>query len=244
MMVSPGSFEKWALGYSGCVGGDPGCPSRRSIWVSGIEWGGGDDESSLLGQIATDVSLPPTGFSKWGDNLEYIFDRQVLKLLSATEGGVVADFRKFAELRNPFVVGGQGYFRLNLFPVSFRNTDPALWSTSFSRLSGFPCKEDYLRWCRERRLPTMRAWAKACAPRAIICLGKTFRDDFALAFASRDTQFSTVTIDGRDVSWAATPEKTLVAVLPFMVNRNGLVRNASIQKVGEFIRERMLELGN
>ena len=44
-------------------------------------------------------------------------------------------------------------------------------------------------------------------------------------------------IDGRDVNWTVNSEGVLVVVLPFMVNRNGLIRNASIQKVGEFIRK-------
>src|ERR1700741_2105611 len=103
-------FEKWGLGYSGCSGGDAGSPAQRSIWVSGIEWGGGDDASTLQRQLLADVRLPPAGYATWSDNIAYIFDRQVMKLLSAMEGGVVTDFKKVAEFRSPFVVGRQGFF--------------------------------------------------------------------------------------------------------------------------------------
>src|SRR5262245_6012481 len=102
-MAATDAFNKWGLGYSGCVGGDAGSANRPSIWVSGIEWGGGDDAASLRRQFELDVSRPPAGFSLWSDNLQYIFDRQIAKLLSAIEGGAATDFRKFAELRAPFV---------------------------------------------------------------------------------------------------------------------------------------------
>ena len=34
-------FSRWAKGYSGFDGGDIGSPESPSIWVCGIEWGGG-----------------------------------------------------------------------------------------------------------------------------------------------------------------------------------------------------------
>ena len=41
-------FENWALGYSGCDGGDLGYPSSPSTWVCGIEWGGGHTPEALV----------------------------------------------------------------------------------------------------------------------------------------------------------------------------------------------------
>ncbi|WP_260951748.1 hypothetical protein [Campylobacter sp. RM16187] len=34
-------FKKWALGFSGCDGGDIGSPENPSAWLCGIEWGEG-----------------------------------------------------------------------------------------------------------------------------------------------------------------------------------------------------------
>ena len=35
------NFKKWALGFSGCDGGDIGSAQSPSIWLCGLEWGGG-----------------------------------------------------------------------------------------------------------------------------------------------------------------------------------------------------------
>lgn len=72
-------------------------------------------------------------------------------------------------------------------------------------------------------------------PEVVICLGKTFRTEFGLAFSVPGHTWATETIDERELSWAVNDHGTLVVVLPFMVNRNGLIRNLSIQKFGERI---------
>ena len=36
-------FERWALGFSGCDGGNP----NGSVWLCGIEFGGGCTEKEL-----------------------------------------------------------------------------------------------------------------------------------------------------------------------------------------------------
>ena len=50
-----------------------------------------------------------------------------------------------------------------------------------------------------------------------------------------ENNFEKEFIDDRELSWGVNSEGTLVIVLPFMINRNGLVKNTSIQKVGERI---------
>jgi len=228
-------FEKWGLGYSGCDGGDIGNPQRRSSWVCGIEWGGGYDPQGWLNDMREGVSGPPKGYDSWKENVSYQFNWQVMKLFSAIEGGLVSDYKSFAKETKPFVEGSYGYFKMNLYPIGFKDTNPERWVTEFSALTGFGSKNEYVQWCKERRLPQIRKWASMHLPDMVICLGKTYIDDFSAAFFDRENNFEKECIDDRELSWGFNSEGTLVIVLPFMINRNGLVKNTSIQKVGERI---------
>ncbi len=228
-------FEKWGLGYAGCDGGDIGSPQLPSVWVCGIEWGGGHDPDGLRQHMQEDAQTPPKGYQSWENNLSYIFNWQVMKLLAAMKGLSVSKYKQFAEDEKPFVDGGVGYFKMNLYPIAFRNTSHEHWLGDFSEITGFTSKNEYLAWSNEKRLPQISRWAQACLPELVICLGKTFRAEFGSAFSVTSNTWTTETIDDRDLSWAINEHGTLVVVLPFMVNRNGLVHNISIQKFGERI---------
>lgn len=230
-------FAKWCLGYSGCDGGDIGTAHSRSIWACGLEWGGGNDVKQLSRHIKDDVTIPPGGYDDWQENLSYIFNWQLIKLLAVVEGSKVSDYKRFAEKTAPFVVGNKGYFKMNLFPIAFKNTDHHHWREAFSEITGFEKKADYLHWCREHRLPQLRAWSNMCKPEMVVCLGKTSLQDFAAVFLDMGQDVEREVIDDRDLCWAVNSNDTLVVILPFMVNRNGLVKNASIQQFGERISE-------
>jgi hypothetical protein len=81
----------------------------------------------------------------------------------------------------------------------------------------------------------MRNWVNKHTPSVIVCVGKSYLDDFTLAFADENLDLKRETIDDREFSWVINNTGTLVVILPFMVNRNGLTKNTSIQKVGERI---------
>jgi len=229
------NFENWALGYSGCDGGDIGSPSKPSIWVCGIEWGGGHTPEALVTHMEDDVNCPPRGYADWTENLAYIFNWQVVKLLSVISGGSVSDYKKFAETVKPFVEGSSGYFKMNLYPIGFKDTSYARWHNNFSNITGFQSKTDYLRWCQTYRFPKVRKWTSSAAPKLILCLGKTYIQDFRAAFANDSSKVIHEIIDERDLYWCINDQGSIVAVIPFMVNRNGLVKNISIHKFGERI---------
>lgn len=232
-------FEKWGLGYSGCDGGDIGHAQRRSKWICGIEWGGGHNLDSLTADIRSDVSEPPKGYDRWEDNLSYIFNWQVMKLLSAVEGGTVKDYKTFAKEAKPFVAGGNGYFKMNLYPIAFRNTNHSNWVSEYAGISGFSSKSDYIAWCKNKRLPQIRKWTSAFTPKLVVCLGKTYADDYAKAFFDDGKDFVTEPVDDCEIRWGINSDNTLVVILPFMVNRHGLTKNATIQKVGDRISQLM-----
>lgn len=230
-------FEKWGLSYSGCCGGDIGNEAQPSIWVCGIEWGTGYSEEMLSKELDRDIVNPPTGYKDWWFNLQHRFNWQAVKLLAAINGDDVSSYKQFAELHKPFCINSPGYFKANLYPIAFKNTSFALWKDQFSNLTGFDSKRDYLDWCSEYRLPKMRDWAREFKPKIIVCLGKSYFHDFAIAFTDESTQIHRETLDDRELAWGFNEDGTLVVILPFMGGSNGLVRNGTIQKFGARIAE-------
>ena len=237
-------FEKWATGFSGCDGGDIGSSKSPSIWFCGIEWGGGypADEQKLHNIFLGDVSAPAEGYTnvegkpEWKENLAYRFNWQAMKLLTTINGGSFSDYKLFAENVRPFVKGERGYYKINLYPLAFRNTNHQLWQNAFAEATNFENKQEYINWINSRRFPLMKSWVQAYTPKLIVCTGITYASDFRLAFVDDGLEFNTETIDDRELHWVVNKNGTIVVVIPFMLNRNGLTRNVSIQKFGEKIR--------
>jgi len=243
-MIDP-EFEKWATGFSGSDGGDIGAPQNPSIWFCGIEWGGGhnNDEQELRAIFAENVGMPAEGYSDdevmpaWKRNLAYIFNWQAMKLLAAINGESVSAYKSFAEQAKPFVKDEKGYYKMNLFPLAFRNTTHQLWQEAFAKTTGFERKQEYIDWIKLRRYPIMKSWTQSYVPKLIVCTGITYSSDFRKAFVDEDLEFNRETHDCRELQWVVNKNGTIVAVIPFMVNRYGLTRNVSIQKFGNRIRE-------
>ena len=229
-------FETWALGYSGCDGGDIGDSSSPSTWVCGIEWGGGHTPEGLTAHMEEDVMRPPSGYTVWTENLAYIFNWQVMKLLTVINAGTVSEYKRFAETVQPFVEGRHGYFKMNLHPIGFKDTSHDKWLREFASITGLPTKSDYLTWCTDYRLPQIRKWAENSKPKLILCLGKTYLPQFKRAFLD-DSIINHEIIEGKELFWGENLQGSLVVIVPFMVNRNGLTRNVAIQSFGERIKD-------
>ncbi len=229
-------FKSWATSFSGCDGGDTGTASSPSVWVCGIEWGGSwCDEIWLKEEITASIDTPPEGYAACEENLSYIYNRQTMKLLLAIDGGLVEDYKRFALERKPFVSGEAGYFKLNLYPIAFKNTNYALWMNEFSGITGLKSKQGYLEWCRKNRFPVIRTWVQRYKPKLVICFGKTYKSDFLMSFVDPGSTENHEKIMGKDLFWYRSGE-TVVAICPFPVNRNGLNSNALIQAFGDRIR--------
>ncbi|MFZ2124498.1 MAG: hypothetical protein WA012_12555 [Rhodoferax sp.] len=234
-MTVENEFQKWATGFSGCDGGDIGSPDRRSVWVCGIEWGGGHDQAALKKHIQGEVSAPALGYEEYQENFAYIFNWQTMKLLSAMQGGSAKNYVEMAEKCRPFVKGSKGFFKMNLFPISFKDTGHQRWQDDFVAITGFNNKADYLAWCKRARFSVMRSWVAKFKPKVIVCFGKTFINDFGSAFVNGDTKFIKEPILNRELSWTRTQDGVLVAVCPFPVNRYGLNSDALLQAFGDRI---------
>ena len=128
-------FIDWACSFSGCDGGNPGA----KLWICGIEWGGGSKEyynDVLPEQIQEGEYVPPKIYP-WKETLKEPYGRNVAKLYTVIKGGNVEAYRDVAELP------GLDIFKMNLYPIAFRNTDDQLWkSNGLDKLTGF--EEKYL----------------------------------------------------------------------------------------------------
>jgi hypothetical protein len=240
-------FAKWATGFSGCDGGDVGSLQHRSIWFCGIEWGGGqssNEEELRATCFSQDVELPDDGYTSDGDSpawkhcIGYRFNWQAMKLLTAINGGKVSAYKQFAEEIKPFTSGAVGYFKMNLYPLSFKDTDHNRWENGFAQATGLANKFEYLEWIRVHRFPVMKSWVDTYSPRLILCTGisASYPSDFHSAFVDNGLEYTCEIIEGQELKWAVNQNGTLVVVIPFMSNRNGLTKDASVQLYGERIR--------
>jgi hypothetical protein len=124
---------------------------------------------------------------------------------------------------------------MNLYPIAFKNTDHSLWQSAFKSITGFESKQEYLEYCKKYRLPAIRGWTSISKPKLIICLGKTYIDDFTVAFFDEGKVFTVETFENRELRWGVNATGSLVVVLSFMSGRHGLVKNSTIQLIGERI---------
>lgn len=237
MKTIEAKFKEWCLGYSGCDGGDIGSQDNPSVWVCGIEWGGGHTPENIMSDIDEDSTEPPCLYDDWQENVKVPYNRQAMKLLSAISEKSVSEYANFAERVQPFIIGSKGYFKMNLYPIAFKDTNHERWSNEFSAITGFSTKSQYHDWCAKHRFPQMRQWAKTSKPKLIICLGKTYRPKFEAAFFDVGQALIQEDIDDRVLAWGRNSDNSLVVVIPFMLNPYGLTRDSTIQKFGTRIAE-------
>ncbi|PSJ17328.1 hypothetical protein [Nitrosomonas supralitoralis] len=155
-------------------------------------------------------------------------------MLISINGGRVTDYKKFAETNQPFVKGAKGYFKANLYPLAFKTTKYECWKAAFQNATSF---NDYQEWIRKNRFPIMKKWVETYCPQLIVCVGISYLADYKIAFVDEGLSFHTEMIDDRELNWTINMNGTIVVVIPFMLNRYGLIKNVSIQKFGDRIRE-------
>ena len=85
----------------------------------------------------------------------------------------------------------------------------------------------------------MKTWVETYCPQLIVCVGKSYLTEYALAFTDDGLAFNPEVIDDRELNWIVNKNGTIVVVIPFMLNRYGLTKNESIQKFGDRIREQL-----
>lgn len=158
-----------------CDGGDVGSAERRSIWLLGIEpgWSIRDQQNENTGSGISKEDYESYSVKL---QLQWPFNRNAFKLLSALSGNDPRQYKKFAEDNNIFERNSPGYFKGNLFPAACNNL--GVWRDEHRQETGFCDKSTYRDWMRKTRFPILKAWIKKCSPKLIICSGLTHLCDF------------------------------------------------------------------
>jgi len=148
--------------------------------------------------------------------LKWPFNRNAFKLLSAIDGGVPEDYRKFALRARPFEKGSIGYFKANLFPVPCNSVQA--WDDSSATKTGFATKHAYRSWLRENRFRVLSQWIARCQPLLVIGAGLTHsKDFFAITGTTEEPRVHSTTMNGHSKRLYIAASGTVpVAVIPHL----------------------------
>jgi hypothetical protein len=233
-------FAKWAVGFSGCDGGNP----KGDIWLCGIEFGEGHTEKDLERNL-TEVDVSNPGFlgdRNWDeeeiqDFLKYPYNWKAAKLLCALAGRATETYRDFFRAERCFSRDSR-YFKLNLYPIGFRNTSSEYWQDWHTRLTGFQTKSEYIQWCQAKRFLALRTWVQECFPKLIVCTGKDHRNEFFKAFTDGAAAPDSVDVAGKKIWYVVTNAgRTLVAVTYFLGGPHGLKSDPELSAAGKMLAE-------
>ncbi|MCO4089981.1 MAG: hypothetical protein HEQ17_14015 [Limnohabitans sp.] len=232
------SFAEEALSkFAGCDSDEvaAGSPATPSIWVLGIEHGtfnSRHEEASGVGPEDDSYSIEM--------QLRWPYNKKAFKLLASMHGYMVDRFLEFATTHQPFVKGRSGFFKGNLYP--FACHDVSSWPERAVKATGTPDKNEYIRWCHEHRLPTIRNWIDEYQPRVIIGVGISCRSDFSKAVFGQEVELreKILDINGHQKRlFHFTQGWRKLVVIPHFSGAYGLNSNASLQEAGKFINEIM-----
>jgi hypothetical protein len=176
------------------------------------------------------VSSPPQVYKEPSTILRYQAGIKILKLIAAMRGLPVQDYEKVA-YESPFPFHkDSNFFKLNLFPVAFRDISPSRWTLEFAEATGLATKKDYEDWCVNHRFPEIRSWTSQGHPQLVVGLGLTHADNFCRAFPFEGETREEGILDRRLV-WVSNGANTL-AVTPALSSPSGLNSDQLLQAFG------------
>lgn len=196
--------KNFLLSSVGFDGGDLGSPDNQSIWLCGIEWGGGyKTEDSFISDINNQNYIPLDkieNFSNYEDkdyqvnNCDY--NKRATKLLSYIFG--YKNYLEFNDIFKPFVKNEKGFFKMNLLPIAFP-TEDAKRKDKGGLLSAINLNlEKYMQFCRDKRFPLLNELKEKYEPKIIICVGRNTRNNFKKAFLDREEKIKLSKIEVRN----------------------------------------------
>jgi len=227
-------FEKWAIGYSGCYGGDV----SGKFWLSGIEYGGGTSENEL---VFNDSSVPPTKSEP--EYLKYPYGQKAAKLYTAMLGKDMTDYKKIATEQRYFSADS-GSFMMNLYPISFRKDQDELWEEWLYKKTGLPTKSIYCAWCQMNRFKAITERVIKYSPEIIVGTGLSRKDDFIMAFGGienlyeNEKELQSIKIMDKQMYYLPVNNgRTMLFITPFLGSSGGLNSDALLSEFGKQIRQ-------
>lgn len=210
-MAATEKFKEMALSFYGCDGGN----LDSSIWICGLEWGGGyeNDQINESEFIALPLSSWDSGKESISNYFKNQYNQKTAWFFSYLLGWDINDFKSEAEKNYLFSSSGTG-FKMNAFPISFKGRSSINWSEQTQKLTGFDSFEIYREWCVQKRGAFFCALIKKHSPKAVICTGITSAMEF-IRFFGCDLDTCEYHEQYKFYVAQTNEEKTLVFVAPF-----------------------------
>ena len=129
------------------------------------------------------------------------------------------------------------YFKLNLYPIDFKNTSHDLWA-KWAAKTGFATKQEYLEWCHTYRFKALRTWLSTYSPHLVICTGILSVKQFAAAFGAGEETIEDTEAAGKKIRYFLTNHgRTVVAIVYFLGGRYGLTADRQLSATGKKLAE-------
>ena len=244
--------RNFLLSSVGFDGGDLGNPNNQSVWLCGIEWGGGYCEpQDLLNEIDKTENYTPLqklidnnkslygGYENKCVNFAHQFNRKAIKLLASLFG--IDDVVAFNKQYEPFVKDKKGFFKLNLFPISFKSMETND-RNKFLEVIGFKSDSEYKNFCRNikddnSRFSLIKKLREKYEPKIIICVGKTVANDFVKAFLGKEENI--IWDENKDFYYEIMEYKSgnkgLFVITRFLGGPSGLNSDQKLKECGKSI---------
>lgn len=209
---------------------------KSELWICGIEYGGDDDLSFEMEAITTcwnDRYLEDNS-----DYYKWQYDRKVAKIYCCYYGIETSDYEGY--MKDELYRADKNSLKMNLYPISFSNTDEDKWSHKHYKKTGFPNKTIYRAWCMVYRFGYLRKLLDAYQPKVLICTGTSYALDFKLAFAPRDKLFEDSSFKkGKFYQHKCITfknGKTNIVIAPFLGGRYGVNSDEGLKELAKYVR--------
>jgi len=239
--------QEWVRSLSGCDSANP----DAETWFCGIEWGGGGGniqnyyDTDLPAEIRKGSYRPKHAVFNWPGALGYPYGRSLAKLYAAYRGDNISDYKSLARTWS-----GEDVFKMNLYPIAFRNTSDDLWKEyQLDETTGFSEKHLFKTWCFVNRFPYYADLRRSHKPKLIVGTGTTYLRDFYVCFAGMAATANSIQVGEisprseknaktiRKYYWARLDDVSTLIVIPFFSGPSGLNSDYLLQAMGERMRE-------
>ncbi len=227
-------FSDWANSFAGCDGGN----IRGRIWFCGIEFGGKEDFN--LEKVNEPIHYSEDQLNEW---FKVQYDQKTLKLYASILGeGIDEDKYKEVAIQRKAFDKDSDVFKMNLYPLAFKDTSDDLWNKDFYNATGIPTKEIYRAYCQIYRFKTINSWVikNKDTLKLIICTGLSYTKDFIMAFEGMEGVHrepkEKMVMDKSMKYKVINGDRTLLVIIPFLGWRKyDLYSNELIKEFGKEI---------
>lgn len=183
-MTVTNEFERMALSFCGCEGGNLGSP----VWICGLEPGvkrkgrGGAEN-----KISEEEMKPLPEPGAWNketirDNLKNQYNNKAAWFFCYLFGWKINqgsdEYKHECEKHKLFCEDGIG-FKMNMFPIPFQTNDLARqWSEKLKEQKGFDNYSAYQEWCVKHRGEYFYKLVEKHNPKIIVCTGVRYPKEF------------------------------------------------------------------